>query len=309
MRTRSTLTIAAVAGLLLGTAANGWEVPGMKDLDKTLNGAKSALPTFKPQGFTPEDEYYIGRLVAAKVLAKERGDLVEQMKSPSGVDPVYRDAKANDYVRHVGSLLRLASQRPQLFKGYSFLIVDSKHVNATATPGGHIFVTRGLLQSCDSEDALAAALAHEIAHVGLRHGMESIDRSQKIDLYKQLFMKGVDQIASQNAQEVVGMVNSPVASISETLIQKGYRRNQETAADAEAVRMLREAGYDPRGLLALFDNLESSSLPGKLDFAIVKDHPDVKARREAVEQLVANDPEGRVSTTRQARFEEIRASF
>ena len=42
MRTRSTLTIAAVAGLLLGTAANGWEVPGMKDLDKTLNGAKSA---------------------------------------------------------------------------------------------------------------------------------------------------------------------------------------------------------------------------------------------------------------------------
>ena len=97
------------------------------------------------EDFTSEQEYYIGRAVGAVVLSKY---------------PAYGNAQVNQYINLLGQTLAAASDKPEVFNGYHFFVLDSDDINAFATPGGHIFVTSGLIRCCPSEDALAAILAH-----------------------------------------------------------------------------------------------------------------------------------------------------
>lgn len=115
------------------------------------------------EDITPEQEYYIGRTVAAVILSTYKP---------------YRDQSANHYVNLVGALAALASDRPETYGGYHFLILDSDEINAFAAPGGLIFVTRGMLRCCPSEDAVAAVLAHEVGHVQYQHGLQAISKAR-----------------------------------------------------------------------------------------------------------------------------------
>ena len=85
---------------------------------------------------------------------------------------------ATRYVNILGQTLAAVSDRPEVYLGYRFLILDTNEVNAFAAPGGLVLVTRGLLQCCKSEDDLAAVLAHEIGHVELDHGMKSVKKGR-----------------------------------------------------------------------------------------------------------------------------------
>ncbi len=77
-----------------------------------------------------------------------------------------------------------APDRPEIFAGYHFLVLDTDEVNAMAAPGGFIFVTKGLVKRCGDEETMAAILAHEIGHVAERHGLQSIKKSRLIDAFK-----------------------------------------------------------------------------------------------------------------------------
>ncbi len=125
---------------------------------KTVMSAKEAK-----QSFTYEQEHYLGRAIAAAILDKYG---------------LYKDPSANRYVTLVGQTVAAHSDLPQTFGGYRFLILDSDEVNALAAPGGIIFITRGMLRACENEDQLAAVLAHEVAHVQARHGVELIKDSR-----------------------------------------------------------------------------------------------------------------------------------
>jgi predicted Zn-dependent protease len=95
--------------------------------------------------FTPEQEYYIGRSVAAVILNKY---------------PPYMNQPANEYLNLIGQTLAQVSEMPEIFRGYRVLVLNSNEINAFATPGGHIFITKGLLRCCRTDDAVAAVLAH-----------------------------------------------------------------------------------------------------------------------------------------------------
>ena len=95
--------------------------------------------------FTPEQEYYIGRAVGANVLDKY---------------PPYTGEEANDYVNRLGQALAMASDMPETFSGYHYLILDSEEINAFAAPSGFIFVTVGMIRCTPSEATMAAVLAH-----------------------------------------------------------------------------------------------------------------------------------------------------
>jgi predicted Zn-dependent protease len=115
------------------------------------------------EDFTPEQEYYIGRTVGAVIINKYKP---------------YNDKKANAYINLLGQTLAKASDMPETFNGYHFLILDSDEINALATPGGLIFITRGMLRCCRNEDAVAAVLEHEIGHVQFKHGLQAIKKSR-----------------------------------------------------------------------------------------------------------------------------------
>ena len=88
--------------------------------------------------------------------------------------PLVEDPLLNAYVRRLGLLLAGESERPGL--EYEFYIINSAMVNAFALPGGHIYLTRGLIERTENGAELAGVLAHEIGHVAARHGIQKLER-------------------------------------------------------------------------------------------------------------------------------------
>jgi predicted Zn-dependent protease len=88
----------------------------------------------------------------------------------------FKNPKVNEYVNNIGTkVANLVSQRPEI--KYNFFVLDTPEINAFAVPGGYIFITKGALKIISNEAELAGVLSHEIAHVELGHGLESISNS------------------------------------------------------------------------------------------------------------------------------------
>ena len=221
------------------------------------------------EDITPEQEYYIGRAVAASVIGKYRP---------------YGNEAANHYVNLVGQTLAQASKRPETFGGYHFLILDSGEINAFAAPGGLILVTRGMLRLCKNEDELAAVLAHEIGHVEGQHGLRAIKSSRLTTAFTVLAQESVRQLAGGEIGQLMEAFEGSVGDVVSTLTTSGYSRELEREADKSAVAILKGVGYDPRGLTAMLAEMHARLRPGGLDFA--KTHPDPNDRISDVESLI-----------------------
>ena len=124
-------------------------------------GASKATEAARP--ITDSEEYYVGRAVAAQILSRYKLD---------------QNPNLTQYVNEVGQTVARKSSRPNPFKGYHFAVLDTTEINAFACPGGIIFVTRGLIQTCKNEDQLAAVLAHEVGHVANKDGINSITQAR-----------------------------------------------------------------------------------------------------------------------------------
>jgi beta-barrel assembly-enhancing protease len=239
------------------------------------------------EDFTPEQEYYIGRTVGAVVLTKYKA---------------YDESQANRYLNVLGQTLAQASDLPDTFGGYHFLVLNSDDINAFATPSGLIFVTRGLLRCCKSEDALAAVLAHEIGHVQLRHGMQAIEKARVTEALTTLAAEGAKTLGSREVAELTRTFEGAITDITNTLINKGYARSQEYQADQASLTILRRVGYDPNGLVEMLTLMKRNLKPGGADF--VKTHPSPDDRiaeiRKSSPRYAAVPP----PAPRQTRFQQ-----
>jgi predicted Zn-dependent protease len=219
------------------------------------------------ESFTPEQEYYIGRSVGAVVLSKY---------------PAYANTQVNQYINVIGQTLAKASDLPELFNGYHFLVLDSDDINAFATPGGHIFITRGLIRCSRTEDALAAVLAHEVAHIQLRHGMQAIEKARVTEALTVLTQEGLKTYGSREIAQLTQTFSGAISDITSTLINNGYSRSFEYQADQSAMIILRRVGYNPAALMGMLGVMEQNLKPGGLDFA--KTHPAPKDRIEEIQK-------------------------
>lgn len=235
--------IAAGAGLMTKEQAES---------TKRVSGA--VTKTF--QDITPEQEYYIGRTVAATVLL--------------GYQPKKAD-DLNEYVNRVGQALAQFSARPETFGGYHFLVLDSDEINAFAAPGGLILATRGLLQCCQTEDELAAVLAHEIGHVEKLHGLRAIRTGRLNSTLTILAVEAGKNLAGEQLAEVTKAFDESINDIATTLMNSGYSRKLEYEADAAAIAILKKAGYQPGALVAMLENMARNWDSSRKDFAAT--HP------------------------------------
>jgi len=213
------------------------------------------------EDFTPEHEYYIGRTVGAVVLGKYR--------------PL-SDAKVNAYLNLLGQTLAMASDKPELFNGYHFLALDSDDINAFATPGGHIFVTRGLIRCCRTEDALASLLAHEIGHVQLRHGMKAIEKGRVTEALTILAQESAKSFGSEDVIKLTQEFGGAISDITNAMINNGYSRASEYDADAASATILKRVGYNPSALVDMLNVMAKQIKSGGNDFA--KTHPSPQNR-------------------------------
>jgi len=234
---------------------------------------------------TPEQEHYIGRAVAANLLAEY----------PPLDDPV-----ANGYLNQLGQALALASERPETFGGYHFLLLDSEEINAFACPGGLILVTRGLVRCCESEDALAAVLAHEIGHVAGKHGLRAIKSSRLTSALTILATEGARTFGGEDLARLAEDLEGSITDITQTLVRNGYSRDLEAEADRAAVATLAATGYNPRGLAAMLERMQGQWQPRGPGF--MRTHPSPRDRLGEVAPLLAPSPSLAPPAVRQARF-------
>ena len=237
------------------------------------------------EDFTPEQEYYIGRSVGATVLVKYQA---------------LANTKANSYLNVLGQTLAQASDMPELFGGYHFLVLDSDDINAFATPGGHVFITRGLIRCCRTEDALAAVVAHEIGHIQLRHGMQAIEKARTTEALTILAQEGAKSFGSQQVAQLTQSFGGVISDITNTMIKNGYSRTYEYQADAAAVVILRRTGYNPGALTEMLGVMDKQLKPGGTDFA--KTHPSPQNRISELKKSGMSFTGGETPTVRTKRF-------
>jgi predicted Zn-dependent protease len=193
---------------------------------------------------TPEQEYYIGRAVAANILDRYA---------------VWNGSPAlTKYLNEICKAIVINSPRPEIYAGYHVAILDSGEINAFATSGGHILVTRGLIACADSEDALAAVIAHEIGHIQLQHSIKAIKNSRITNALLVTGTSAAGALGNADIKELAGIMDESVNEIIATLIDKGYSRDQEFDADTAALALLAAAGYEPSALVTMLRLLEQN---------------------------------------------------
>ena len=155
----------------------------------------------------------------------------------------YDDPELQAYVNRVGQRLVAASDKPDMT--FTFTVIDNPDINAFATPGGYIYVNRGLLAYLDSEAELAGVLAHEIGHVTARHAA----RQQTATI--------TSQVLATTAYILTGSGDlAQASSMYGTELVRGYGREHELEADGLGAKYMYRAGYDPDALLAVIGVLK-----------------------------------------------------
>ena len=243
------------------------------DVQRIIGHIQSVSEAF--EDLTPEQEHYIGRAVAAEILARYK---------------LYDDAAAVGYVNLVGQTLALASDRPETFAGYHFFILDDEGLNALAAPGGLIFVTRGMLRLCQSEDQLAAVLAHEVIHVADEHGIRALKQSKQWSALSKIAFESLGDV-----QQALGAIG---VDLSKNLLQHGYSRGLEREADESGIELMGRVGYDPHAMLELLNRAKARLGPRSDN----RSHPHLEERiQDATEAMpAAKQPP---SPARTSRFE------
>jgi predicted Zn-dependent protease len=245
--------------------------------------ADAAEKTF--EDIDPEQEYYLGRAVAATVLRTY---------------PPSTDEALNRYVNLVGQTVALASDRPETFGGYRFLVLDTEEINAFAAPGGFIFVSRGLIRCCRNEDELAAVLAHEIGHVAGKDGLRAIKTSRLTSALTILAVEGATNLGTEKLAKLTEEFEGSITDITATLMNNGYSRSLEKQADVSAVAVLRRVGYSPLALVSMLEEMKKRLVPGRADFAST--HPDPSDRIREIRESVSGSAPPSDPAPRRSRF-------
>jgi Zn-dependent protease with chaperone function len=274
-------------GGLIGGEVGG---RGGEVLGSALEEACKAFAQKLSQAFTPQQEYYLGRAVAANAIAKYRLD---------------RDPARRAYVKAVGdALVRVNSRVPANFGGYHFDVLDSDEVNGISGPGGFVFLTRGAVEACATEDELASVLAHELAHVTQKHGERVLRQGREF----QGMIGSVSRVAGtaagggQFAQQLVTFMDQAVGSMARTAMEHGYGKDLEFAADAEGTNLVFDAWYDHASLQAYLGRMATN--PHR--HAGASTHAPPEQRQAALQPLVSRwpaFPDAEVLAARKARFD------
>ncbi len=168
------------------------------------------------------------------------------------------------YLDRVGQALGTGTERRAV--RWRFHMIDEPAPNAFALPGGAIFVTRGALLAMRDGSELAGVLGHEVAHVGLRHGAHALQR--------QIVLEGLARAAIDDRSAVLGRV----AEVAGELARKGFSREDERAADREALRLADLIGFAPDGLERFLDTLRERLGDTHPALEALSDHPLLSER-------------------------------
>lgn len=254
---KQTILVAALLALAVPAHAQ------FGGLDKGLKKAqqlKDAKDKFDELNVTEEEERKIGEDVSAKI--RQRFGVVQ-----SG--PVHK------YVTLVGTVLASQSERPGL--AWTFIVLDTDGVNAFASPGGIVHITRGALGLITSEAELAGVLAHEIGHVAHKHTVNAIRKNKAVQL-------GTSETLSNRGMFLDKITNKAY----EMVLENKFDRGDEMDADKVSVALTEKAGYAPGTLAAFLTRLDDRNRDQPAQNGLFASHPETKERIDTIKKLAGS---------------------
>jgi predicted Zn-dependent protease len=185
--------------------------------------------------FSADQEVQLGRQAAA--------DAERQV-------PILNDRSVNNYVNSIVNRL----ERVAPFRDYPYQarVVNSSDINAFALPGGFIYVHRGLIEAARTEGELAGVIAHEMAHVALRHGTAQVSKAYAA----QLGVGALGQILGGGNRGNSSQIWNVIGNLGLSTLFLKFSRNAEDEADSLGARMMAQAGYNPVEMANFFDLLQ-----------------------------------------------------
>jgi predicted Zn-dependent protease len=204
-----------------------------------------------------------------------------------------------EYVNRIGQNLVRNSDAKIPF---TIKVLDTDEINAMALPGGYFYVDSGLILACDSEDELAGVMAHEIAHVAAHHAAREMTKLGYMQIGSIPMI-----VFAQGSWTGYGVYEAAQLAMPLSFLE--FSREYEAEADYLGIQYMYRAGYDPQGMVTIFERLAAleKHKPGAVSKAF-SDHPATPERIAAVEHEIATilpaRPEYLVTTS---EFDQVKA--
>ena len=249
--------------------------PAHAQLGGLLNKAqqvKDAKSKFDDLNVTDEEERKIGEDVSARIRQRFG---------------VAQSAPVHKYVTLVGMTLARQSERPAL--PWTFIVLDTDGVNAFASPGGIVHITRGALGLITSEAELAGVLAHEIGHVAHKHTVNAIRKNKAVQL-------GTSETLADRGPFLDKLANKAY----EMVLENTFDRGDEMDADKVSVSLTGKAGYAPGTLAAFLTRLDERNTDQPAHNGLFASHPETKERIDTIKKLAG----AKAGATVEARYKE-----
>lgn len=169
---------------------------------------------------------------------------------------VNSDLEITAYLTRLGArIVQAAGEQPSNFE---FFLVTDRALNAFAMPGGYIGVHTGLIATARTEDELASVLSHEVGHVVQRHIARSFAKQKQASMVATAAaIAALLAAGGGNSQAAMGALSAGAGYAADQ--QLSFSRDAEREADRVGLQTLRQAGFDPQGMIDFFGRLQTAS--------------------------------------------------
>jgi beta-barrel assembly-enhancing protease len=221
----------------------------------------------KPKEIKPGRMIFFGKDKDVQLGQEAAADMEKQLE-------IINDPELTAYINKLGK--KIASQPQADTYPYQFKVVNDPAINAFALPGGFCYVNTGLLTNSDNEGQLMGVIAHEIAHVALRHGASNMSKS--------MLWQGLLGAGGAVGGGMWGQLIQAAGGMGAQLMLLRYSRDAEKQSDLLGSRMMAQAGYNPIEMARFFEKLEGEG--GSRGSQLMSSHPNPGNRSKYVQEEI-----------------------
>ncbi len=221
-----------------------------------LKKAQATRQAIEDMTISEDEERQIGEDVSGKI--RDRFGVVQ-------------DPAIHKYIALLGTTLARQSERPDL--NWTFIVLDTDGVNAFASPGGLVHITRGALALAKNEAEVAGVLGHEIGHVARKHTVNAIKKGKAVQL-------GTGAAASR-----ASFLSNYANRAYEMVLENSFDRGDELDADRVGVQLSQKAGYNAAALGDFLTRIDERNKNQAEKNGMFASHPQTKERIDKIRQM------------------------